>query len=49
MCKIGNFSILGTAHVIKIKLGMGIKYISCIHIPVLFGYFAFRGEIIDMH
>ena len=38
MCKIGSFSILGTAHVIKLKLGMNIKYInrmSCI--PVLFG------------
>ena len=45
MCKIDSFSILGTVHVIKMKLGMGIKYINCMsHIPVLFGYFAFRGR-----
>ena len=32
MCKIGSFSISGTAHVIKMKLGVDIKYITVCHV-----------------
>ena len=52
--KIVTFSFSGTAHVMKMKLGMDIKYISCMsHIPVLFSLFVLlvciQGEIIDVH
>ena len=45
MSKIGSFIISGTVHVIKMKLGIDVKYTNRMSlIPVLFGYFAFRGR-----
>ena len=49
MCKIGSFSLLGTAHVIKMKVCKGIKYINRMsRIPLFARLFWIQGEIIDV-
>ena len=45
MHKIGSCSISGTAYVIKMIVGMDMKYIKCMsHKLALFGYFALGGD-----
>ena len=39
----GQFSISGTTHDSKLKLGIDLNYVKCMScVPVLFGYFVFR-------
>ena len=49
MYKIGSFSISGSVHAIRMKLGMDIKYIKCNSHTSFAGLFCIQRKIIDAH